>query len=148
MEGKHIVNAARAWVGTPFHHQGRVKGIGCDCLGLIMGVAHELEIPSRQGGKLTDYDSSDYHFIHDSRLLLAGLNQHLALKGSDPEEIEAGDILLIRFDSIMMHLGIATYHETTQALAIIHSLLQARKVVEQIVPEEYFAKVVGVYRFW
>ena len=37
-----IVTQARTWIGTPFHHQARLKGKGCDCLGLIVGVVDEL----------------------------------------------------------------------------------------------------------
>lgn len=37
-----IVRVARAWLGTPYHHQAAVKGAGCDCLGLIRGVYAEL----------------------------------------------------------------------------------------------------------
>ncbi len=37
-----IITAARAWAGTPYHHQASVKGVGCDCLGLIRGLWREL----------------------------------------------------------------------------------------------------------
>jgi NlpC/P60 family putative phage cell wall peptidase len=33
-----IIAAARGWVGTPYRHQASLKGVGCDCLGLIRGV--------------------------------------------------------------------------------------------------------------
>jgi len=33
-----IITEARQWIGTPYHHQASVKGIGCDCLGLVRGV--------------------------------------------------------------------------------------------------------------
>ncbi|WP_068310444.1 NlpC/P60 family protein [Polycladidibacter hongkongensis] len=33
---------AREWLGTPYHHQASVKGVGCDCLGLIRGIWREL----------------------------------------------------------------------------------------------------------
>jgi len=33
-----IVAEARAWIGTPYRHQASLKGIGCDCLGLVRGV--------------------------------------------------------------------------------------------------------------
>ncbi len=33
---------ARAWIGTPYHHQGSVRGAGTDCLGLIRGVWREF----------------------------------------------------------------------------------------------------------
>ncbi len=38
----NIVAAARGWIGTPYRHQASVKGIGCDCLGLVRGVYREL----------------------------------------------------------------------------------------------------------
>ena len=27
-----------AWIGTPYRHQASLKGVGCDCLGLVRGV--------------------------------------------------------------------------------------------------------------
>jgi NlpC/P60 family putative phage cell wall peptidase len=33
-----IVAEAMSWIGTPYRHQASLKGIGCDCLGLIRGV--------------------------------------------------------------------------------------------------------------
>src|SRR5436853_5189838 len=33
-----IVAAARQWLGTPYRHQASLKGVGCDCLGLVRGV--------------------------------------------------------------------------------------------------------------
>ena len=36
--GDKIIAEARAWIGTPYHHQAAVKGVGCDCLGLVRGV--------------------------------------------------------------------------------------------------------------
>lgn len=33
-----VIAEARGWIGTPYRHQGRRKGVGCDCLGLLIGV--------------------------------------------------------------------------------------------------------------
>jgi NlpC/P60 family putative phage cell wall peptidase len=33
-----IVAEARSWIGTPYRHQASLKGVGCDCLGLVRGV--------------------------------------------------------------------------------------------------------------
>ena len=33
-----IVAEALAWLGTPYRHQASLKGVGCDCLGLVRGV--------------------------------------------------------------------------------------------------------------
>ncbi|MCX5576875.1 NlpC/P60 family protein [Kaistia terrae] len=37
-----IVATAMAWLGTPYRHQASLKGVGCDCLGLVRGVWREL----------------------------------------------------------------------------------------------------------
>jgi NlpC/P60 family putative phage cell wall peptidase len=29
---------ARLWIGTPYAHQASLKGVSCDCLGLVRGV--------------------------------------------------------------------------------------------------------------
>ena len=33
-----IVAETRDWIGTPYRHQASLKGVGCDCLGLVRGV--------------------------------------------------------------------------------------------------------------
>jgi NlpC/P60 family putative phage cell wall peptidase len=37
-----IITAACGWVGTPYRHQASLKGVGCDCLGLIRGVWRDI----------------------------------------------------------------------------------------------------------
>jgi NlpC/P60 family putative phage cell wall peptidase len=40
-----VVGAARGWLGTPYHDQASVRGVGCDCLGLARGVWREVVGP-------------------------------------------------------------------------------------------------------
>ena len=40
--GARVVTIARSFIGTPYRHQGALKGVGCDCLGLVRGVWREL----------------------------------------------------------------------------------------------------------
>ena len=37
-----VIAAARRWLGTPYHDQASVRGVGCDCLGLVRGVWREV----------------------------------------------------------------------------------------------------------
>lgn len=39
---QQILNAAEGWIGTPYHHQASLKGVGCDCLGLVRGIWREV----------------------------------------------------------------------------------------------------------
>ena len=55
-----VIAAARHWLGTPYHDQASLCGVGCDCLGLARGVwrdligAEPLSIPpySRDWGEM------------------------------------------------------------------------------------------------
>jgi cell wall-associated NlpC family hydrolase len=52
-----IIKAARGLVGTPFHHQGRLPGVGLDCVGVVVLVARacglEVVDPANYGRKPT-----------------------------------------------------------------------------------------------
>ena len=37
-----VVGAAMGWLDTPYQHGQCVRGVGCDCIGLVIGVASEL----------------------------------------------------------------------------------------------------------
>ena len=37
-----VIAIARNWLGTPYHDQASLKGVGCDCLGLARGVWREV----------------------------------------------------------------------------------------------------------
>ena len=40
-----VIAAARNWLGTPYHDQASLHGVGCDCLGLACGVWREVVGP-------------------------------------------------------------------------------------------------------
>jgi NlpC/P60 family putative phage cell wall peptidase len=40
-----VIAAARTWLGTPYHDQASLRGVGCDCLGLARGVWREVVGP-------------------------------------------------------------------------------------------------------
>ena len=37
-----VIATARNWLGTPYHDQASLRGVGCDCLGLTRGVWREV----------------------------------------------------------------------------------------------------------
>jgi NlpC/P60 family putative phage cell wall peptidase len=40
-----VISAARGWLGTPYHDQASLCGVGCDCLGLVRGVWRAIHGP-------------------------------------------------------------------------------------------------------
>ncbi|HVT35708.1 MAG TPA: NlpC/P60 family protein [Nevskiaceae bacterium] len=92
-----IIAAARGWLGTPFRHQGRVRGVGVDCLGLVIGVARELALVA------PDFDVPPYGREPLNGLLLNGLRGQLVPCAEQP-----GAVALVRWYREPQHVGILT----------------------------------------
>ena len=137
-----IVEVARTWLGTPFHAQGRVKGIGCDCLGLLMGIAKELNLRTKGGKLLTDYDQNNYHLILDGARFESALCHHF----EEIDQVESGCIVLLEFDNNPQHLAIVV--ESGVNCSVIHAYATARKVVEHRLDGSMRRKIKRIFRIW
>ena len=126
-----MIAAARACLGTPFHHQGRSPGIGLDCIGLVIVALQALG--------LNVQDRADYGRRPDGRSLVAALDAHGAVR---VEAWRAGDVLLFRYDRQPQHVALATSEDT-----MIHSFAPAGKVVETLMGDYWLRRLTGVYRF-
>ena len=97
------LDEAVAWIGTPYRHQGSMKGVGCDCLGLIRGVWRALYgcEPELAGPYSADWAEAGGH----DRLMEAA-RRHCREKALD--DALPGDILLFRWRAQhpAKHLGI------------------------------------------
>lgn len=100
MIGHAIAAEAETWIGTPFRWQGRVKGVGCDCKGLVAGVAKAVGRPE---GDSLEALAGDYGYKVDARRLKHGL----ARLFDRAAEIQAGDVLLLVLGGKAQHLAIA-----------------------------------------
>ncbi len=87
-----IVAEARAWIGTPYRHQASLKGVGCDCLGLVRGVWRELvgDEPQRAPAY-----SRDWAEASGEESLANAARAHLT--EIDPTAFLFGDVLLFRY---------------------------------------------------
>ncbi|HXK54908.1 MAG TPA: NlpC/P60 family protein [Hyphomicrobiales bacterium] len=87
-----IIAAARNWCGTPFHHRAALRGIGCDCIGLILGLYRDLY--GRAAEPVPAY-AADWGELAFGEPLLDGLARHLEPVG--PERARPGDVLAFRW---------------------------------------------------
>ncbi|MGA0595513.1 NlpC/P60 family protein [Enterovirga sp. CN4-39] len=92
MRREAIVAAARSWIGTPYRHQASLKGVGCDCLGLLRGVWRE--VIGREPERPPAY-SRDWAEATGREALIEAAERHL-LPVSE-REWRAGDVLLFRW---------------------------------------------------
>jgi NlpC/P60 family putative phage cell wall peptidase len=101
----NIICVTRSWLGTPYIHQASLKGVGCDCLGLIRGVYSEIT------GKVLPEPppySADWAEASPTETLVEAAR--IWLNEIRPEQFEAGDVVLFRWRAGLpaKHCGIAT----------------------------------------
>ena len=100
-----IVTAAHAWLGTPYHHQMSLRGVGTDCLGLVRGIWRELYGTEPQA--MPAY-SRDWAEASGSETLLDTARLHFA--EIDPRSAASGDVLIFRYRAgfVAKHAGVLT----------------------------------------
>jgi NlpC/P60 family putative phage cell wall peptidase len=99
VSGGRIVTAARGWLGTPYRHQAALKGVGCDCLGLLRGVWAEVigpepETPPPYHPDWAEQAAGDGGAPEP---LLAAARRWLSPVEGGLEGIEPGDVLVFRW---------------------------------------------------
>lgn len=125
-----VLDAARTYIGTPFHHQQRAKGIGVDCVGLVVCAAREAGYVVR--------DITNYPRDPDGASLVRIVSEQLE-RVTVPE---LGDVLMfwVARPGVPQHVGIYA------GLTMVHAPI-GRRVSEHRLTPALLAKLHSVWRF-
>lgn len=127
---EQIIKRARTCLGTPFHHQGRLPGVGIDCIGLLVHASAVLENPLK--------DNINYGRYPDGKTLMTALYEQL--DEIEIEDVQIGDILVFQFRRFPTHVGIKTDK------GVIHTWTTVEKVVEHNL-DKWRKRICNVFRF-
>ena len=92
-----VVEEAQSWIGTPFHHEARVKGAGVDCL---MMLAEVYEGAGVVGHIAVPHYPADWHMHRDAERYMEGLLGYARPTEGAPLP---GDIALFKFGRVFSH---------------------------------------------
>lgn len=96
-----IVDEALSWVGTPYHAQAQLKGIGVDCAQLIAGIAKGAGIDTDM---VIPFNYNAQHAINsDDEEMLRLIESYGCTQTETPEP---GDIVAFKMGRSHGHLGI------------------------------------------
>ena len=145
MTPEAVITAARSYIGTPWKHQARCKGVGVDCIGLLVGAFVEAGTPIK--------DCIDYGKNPNPKRFLAHLvRQFERVSGGNQLDVHAdagawrfaapGDVLVFQFQGpdLPQHVGIST------GVGVIHTYQSAGAVAEHALTYEWQRKVHSVWR--
>lgn len=149
-ERRSVVEAARSWIATPYHHNAAVKGAGVDCGRiLIESLAEAGLIESFDPG----YYAGDWHLHRDEERYLATVETHCprvsddmaSIRDRGPEFVPgAGDFLMWRIGRTFSHAAIVTDWPR-----MVHSCASARMVLEIDIHETpMIGRPVMQFSYW
>lgn len=131
-----VVQEARAWLGTPFHHQARLKGVGVDCVGLVIGVARALGLVA------PEFDVEAYPRTPDGTSLMALTSAHMSR--IDRQDMHSGDVIVVAFGPEPQHLAVLGNY-AHGGLSIIHAHGPTGRVIETRLMFSNSLKFVAAY---
>ena len=133
-----VVGEALSWLGTPYRHQGFRKGVGCDCIGLVLGVWRavygvEPELPGPY--------APDWAEAGGEERFLTAVRRHFPEKPAD--ERAAGDLLLFRWRPHLpaKHAGILVGQER-----FVHAYEGMAVSLSALAPQ-WRKRIAGVFAF-
>ena len=133
-----VIAAARSWLGTPYHDQASLRGVGSDCLGLARGVWREVVGP--EPFPIPPY-SKDWGETGPREVLAEGartLMIEVPVADAPP-----GALILFRMmpRAIAKHVGILT-----DPYSFIHAY-ERLGVIEQPLTQPWLRRMAFAFRF-
>ena len=117
-ERARLVAEAESWIGTPYHTGGRIKGVGVDCLTIVVCVFEAAGLIPPY--KVPHYPP-DWHLHSDDERYMKGVLEFCDEVERDPLP---GDVVLWRFGRSFAHGAIVVDWPR-----IVHAELRIRQVV-------------------
>lgn len=134
-----ITQQARAWIGTPYRHQGAKQHVGCDCLGLIRGVWTQVYMRAPEVPKPYSRDWAE-QTAHEP--MLAAARKYCGLEIPLPD-LHVGCLILFRWQagSAIKHAGILS-----EPNKFIHAYERISVTQSSLVPS-WRRRIAAVFEF-
>lgn len=146
-EGDRVVIAARGWVGTPYLHQHRLKGVGVDCGNLVIAAGLEAGVipwTEEAWAPFVGYGRTP-NPAHMTKAMETFL-EPLMIRPMPAELPPDGSVAWMGWRSnLPMHLAILATHGGRRT--IIHAYDRARKCAEHGFDQEWPARVISWWRY-
>jgi NlpC/P60 family putative phage cell wall peptidase len=141
-----IIAEARRWIGTPYHHQAAKRGVGCDCIGLIVGVGKTFGLMGE------DFDERFKQFAGYSRVPNPRMMRRWMELFLEPADVARnkipppGFIAWIQWrEELPMHLGIIADFEDRATM--IHSYKPVGYCAEHTFDANWRERVHSFWKF-
>jgi NlpC/P60 family putative phage cell wall peptidase len=125
----HVVAEAKSWLGTPYHHHARIKGVGVDCAQLLCAVYEACGcVPHIDRGNY----AHDWHLHRGEELFIRWLEM-VGAKLLPHQQPEPGDVAVFRYGRVFSHGAVVV--ERCCSGSVVHAYV-GRGVISSRLNEE------------
>jgi len=132
-----VTAEARTWLGTPYHHHGRLKGVGVDCGQSLCAIyeAAGVTAPIDPGTY-----STAWHLHRSEELYVQWLERVGAVRTDVPV---AGDVALFRFGRTFSHGGVLVDRQT-----VLHAYVSQAVILTRLDEAPLAGRPVQFWTLW
>lgn len=130
-----IVEEALSWVKTPYHHLGKIKGVGVDCGQILIEVYGNVGLTEKFD---TGYYPLDWALHKNTEKYFSFVEQYCS-KVDVPQK---GDICLYKFGRCISHSGILIDDEGK----MVHALLGVGVIIAHHLEGDLKNRFFGYFR--
>ena len=137
-----IVTEVREWLGVGYQHQACVKGVACDCIGLVVGVLQQVGVVAPdwwadEGAQFAGYGRTTGAAV--MRTAMATYMREVPVAEAQP-----GDVAYMSFGTGLHHAGILVPYRHG-GLAMVHALSTAGRVTEHRLDAAWRGHIKAVF---
>lgn len=132
-----VAGEALAWLGTPYHHHARLKGVGVDCAQLLCGVFEACGLVDPID---TGHYPVDWHMHRNEEVFSEWLGR-FAMQVDGP--LDLGDVCLFRFGRTFSHGSIYVGDGL-----LIHAYIDRGVILSRPTEEPLDGRVMQHWSFW
>lgn len=142
-----VIAEARTWLGTPFRHQAKVKGLGCDCAQLVIAAGEACGLLAIDPAAWRRFAA--YGRAPNPKRMEEALRAFMVKIA--PSRARLGDVMWLSWEraggraDLPMHLAILAEHKGRATM--IHALSEVAKVTEHGFTAEWPGRVVSWWRY-
>ena len=147
-----VVKEVRSWCGTPYHHEGTIRGSGVDCGQLVIQsfINAGIEEPVK-----TDHYPHDWHMHRGTERYLEWVERYMALDWDFGRQAKAhyqqlacppkpGDLLVWKYGRTYSHGAIVT-----EWPCFVHAYFPAKRVLEEdLIGHPLMSLPMRAYSYW
>lgn len=131
-----VIEEAKNWLDTPYHHYAKIKGVGVDCAMFLVGVYENVGLVEQ--ADIGEYEQ-EWHLHRNEEKYLERIKQWL----KPTDNPLPADICLFKFGRTVSHSAILVNYPL-----VIHSYYQKGVCYDEIDNGKLANRIHSYWTFW